>query len=50
MGTGITYLKKIQKINESRNTPQVNHVSLLTSAFFHQKSANFAISRHTDID
>ena len=23
---------------------------LLTSAFFHRKSANFAISRHTDID
>ena len=23
---------------------------LLTSAFFHQKSANFAISRNTDID
>ena len=37
--TIMPYLKKI-------NTPEV----LLTSAFFHQKSANFAISRKTDID
>ena len=42
----IPYLKKIQKIYESRDTPWV----LLTSAFFHRKSASFAISRNTDID
>ena len=44
LGTVVLCPKKIQKIYESRDT------SLLTSAFFHQKSANFAISRNTDID
>ena len=44
--TVIPYLKKIQKIYESRDTP-------LTStdiSFFHQKPANFNISRNTDTD
>ena len=41
----IPYLKKIQKIYESRDTPWV----LLTSAFFQRKSANFVTSRNTDI-
>ena len=36
VGTLIPYLKKIEKRYES--------------AFFHRKSANFAISRDTDID
>ena len=46
LGTVIPYLKKIQKIYESRDTP-------LTStdiSFFHQKPANFNISRNTDTD
>ena len=46
LGTDIPYLKKIQKIYESRHTPWL----LLISAFFHRKSANFVISRNTDID
>ena len=41
----ISYLKKIQKIYESRDT-----WVLLKSAFFHWKSANFVMSRNTDID
>ena len=45
--TVIPYLKKIQKVYESRDT----HLEFsLKSAFFHRKSANFAISRDTDID
>ena len=47
LGTVIPYPKKIQKIYESRNTPPR---VLQTSAFFHQKSANFAILGNTDID
>ena len=47
LGTVIPYPKKIQKyIWITWHTPWV----LLTSAFFHQKSANFAIWRNTDID
>ena len=67
----IPYLKKIQKIYESRDTRKVmkkkkigkkkkqkliikknNNIPWvqLTSAFFHQKSANFVISKNTDID
>ena len=46
LGTFIPYLKKIQKVWIAWNTPWV----LLTSAFFHRKSANFAILRNTDID
>ena len=42
----IPYLKKVQKIWITWHTPWV----LLKYAFFHQKSANFAISRNTDID
>ena len=45
IGTVMTYPKKIQKIYELRDTPL-----LLTSAFFHRISANFAISKNTDID
>ena len=45
-GTVISYLKVIQKIYESRDTSWV----LLTSAIFHRKSANFAISRNTRVD
>ena len=43
----LPYLKKIQKIYESRDTLLE---FCLTSAFFDRKSANFAISRNTDID
>ena len=39
LGTVIPYLKKIKK-----------NVVPLTSAIFHRKSANFAISRNTCID
>ena len=44
--TVIPYLKKIQQIYESWHIPCV----LLTSAFFHRKSATFIISINTDID
>ena len=44
--TVIPYLRKIQKIYKSRDIPWV----LLTSAFLHRKSANFATSRNTHID
>ena len=41
-------------LTRRRSKKYMNHVThtwvLLTSAFFHQKSANFAISRNTDID
>ena len=47
LGTVIPYLKKIQKICKSRDTPPR---LLLTSAFFDRKSANFVISRNTGID
>ena len=47
LGTVIPYLKKIRRIYESRKTPLS---VLLSSSFFHQKSANFAISRNTDLD
>ena len=43
LGTVIPYPKKIQKIYESRDTP-------LEFCIFYQKSANFTISRNTDID
>ena len=46
LGTIIPCLKKIQKINEPRHTSSI----LLTSAFIHQKSANFAMLRNTNID
>ena len=46
LGTVIRYLKKFQKLDESDDTPWV----LLASAFFYRKSANFAISRNTDVD
>ena len=46
LGAVMLYLKKIEKMYESRNTLLV----LLTSAFFDQKSANFAILKNTDID
>ena len=47
LGTFITYLKKIQKnMWLTWHTPWF----LQTSAFFHWKSATFAISRNTDID
>ena len=39
-----TLPKEDAKIYKSRDTP------LLTSAFFHWKSATFVISRNTDID
>ena len=48
LGMVIPYLKKIQKIYESRDTP--SPWVLLTSAFFHRKSENFVISRNTDVD
>ena len=44
--TVIPYLKKIQKIYVSRDTP----LQFFKSEFFHWKSANFAISRNTGID
>ena len=47
LGTVIPYSEKMQKIYESRDT---SLEFLLTSTFFHRKSANFAISRNTDID
>ena len=46
LGTVIPYLKKIKKIYESCD-PALEFCSL--SAFFHRKSANFVISRNTDI-
>ena len=39
LGTVIPYLSEIQKLSAKKR-----------SAFFHQKSENFAISRNTDID
>ena len=42
LGTITSYPEKIQKIYESQ--------ILLTLAFFHQRSAYFAISTNTDID
>ena len=44
LDTVTPYLKKIQKLYESRDT-----WVLLAPAFFHRKSANFAISKNTDI-
>ena len=41
-GTVTAYIKNIQKIYKSRDTP-------LEFCFFHRKSAIFAISRNTDI-
>ena len=46
LGTVIPYLKKIQKIYESRDTP----VTSADISIFHWKSANFVISRNTDKD
>ena len=42
-GTVIAYLKKMQKINKSRDTP-------LEFYFFHRKSGTFVIPINTDID
>ena len=42
LSTVIPYLRKIQKMYKSRDTP-LEH-------FFHRKSANFATSRNTHID
>ena len=46
LATVIPYPKKIQKY--------INHVTypsvLLTSAFYHHKSANFAMSRNAEVD
>ena len=47
LGTVIPYLKKIQKIYEWCYTPPE---FCWHQHFFHQKSANFVISRNTDID
>ena len=47
-GTVIPYLKKIQKIKESRDTPL--EFFCVTSVFFHCKSTNFAISENTNIN
>ena len=45
LGTVIPYLRKIQKICKSRDRPLISgDVSI-----FHRKSANFAISRNTDM-
>ena len=47
LGTVIPQLKKIQKIYESRDTsPDI----CWHQHFFHQESANFVISKNTDID
>ena len=46
LGTVISYLKKIQKIYESRGTP----LSSADISIFHWKSANFAVSKNADID
>ena len=46
LGTVIPYLKKIQKIYESPDTP----LDLCWHQHFYQKSANFVISRNTDTD
>ena len=46
-GTVMPYLKKIQNIFESRDTPPW---VLLTSVFIQQKSENFVVSRNTNID
>ena len=43
LGTVVPYPRKIKKIYESRDSPLDQH-------FFHRKSANFAISKNTDID
>ena len=47
LGTVIPYLKKIQKIYKFRDTP---FEFCWHQHFFYRKSANFAISRNTDID
>ena len=47
LGTAITYVKKTQKIYKSRDNTRL---ILLTSSFFHRKSANLAISENTDIN
>ena len=49
LGTVIPYLKKIKK-KKYLNCLTLSLCVLLASAFFHRKSANFAISRNTDID
>ena len=42
LGSVMPYVKKIQKINNSCDTP-------LEFSIFHRKPANFVISRNTDI-
>ena len=44
LGRVISYPRKIKKLYKSPDTV------LLTSAFFHRKSVNFATSRNTDVD
>ena len=46
LGTVIPYLKKTQKIYESRDTP----LDLCWNQLFYCKIANFAISENTNID
>ena len=46
LGTVIPYLKKTQKIYESRDTP----LDLCWNQLFYCKIANFVISENTDID
>ena len=45
LGTVIPYLKKIQKTHKSHDTPLESADSIL-----HRKSADFSVSRNTDID
>ena len=47
LGTVIPYLKKTQKITESRDTPSEFWGQ---QHFFYQRLANFVLSRNTDIN
>ena len=49
-GTVILYLGKIQKTHPAKQITRHIPLVLLTSAFFHRKSENFATSRNKDID
>ena len=46
LGTVIPYLKKIQKTHKSHDTP----LESADISIFHRKSADFSVSRNTDID
>ena len=46
LGTVILFVKKIQKIHESRDTP----LEFYPQAFFYYKSTTFVISRKRDKD